>query len=310
MAASVPKTIPPLVLVPFAMLQSHLFWFCSVVWLLYNNFTPRPLLIEPAPSVVSSPRTVTINDTKKQRPRSFSEPPCIERPTNLQRHKRIQFNTSLRSLPETNVESDSGPRRQRLLRVFSTHIHSNTPQNTLSSAVALMRPNTLDERIGKTCPPLWWQKTRMQIDNKKQIPVAQDKKKDCQDIDGAKRESTDSTISLESGATLICPPVRRRTRAATMLRSKFTTKPQPILSYQSADDTHPVEPTPESTKKHRRATILGITRRFSRNTKPLEEAPETVSDRDQIDIVEKTPKRKVFSRMSRWKKSKRSSIEQ
>ncbi|KAL0074502.1 hypothetical protein F4703DRAFT_1892070 [Phycomyces blakesleeanus] len=381
MGGPLPKTIPPLALVPFAMIQAHVFWFCSVVWLLYNNFSSSSsnttLMIEPAynkpkpknKDTLPLQRTIKIledksNNTihKKQRPRSFSEPPCNQIPITPLRPKRIQFNTSLSSLPETNADSDPGPRRprqRRLFRVFSTHTQSQShlhpqeqqsiiPENTMSSAVALMRPNRLDERIGKTCPPLWWQKTRLQIDMKKQslptevpvlvlAPVHLHDNHENVIESAAARKSTDSAISVESGATLISSSpfpqphsspsplpspaiLSRSARTASMLRSKFTPKShqqqqQNTLSYQSADNAHHfVEPT-QVTKKHRRATILGITRRFSRTapkaaTTTEEDPAETVSDRDQIDTAERSPRRKVFSRMSRWKKSKRLSFEQ
>lgn len=191
------------VLLPIAVVQSHIFWFCSVIWTLCANLSTepirqsnssrsithsshRPLLTHRSASDMpehpssntstrkasssSSAATVILN--KRRRPRGFSEPPSPspQDPILLGNETRARCTTISAC---TFVDGDpSNPnsmrRRHRLLSSINRHLrHSHVSMSSSEEEDLVIRPSITDERNGVTCPPFWWQKTRFYIDTLK-----------------------------------------------------------------------------------------------------------------------------------------------
>ncbi|KAG2231592.1 hypothetical protein BDF21DRAFT_410543 [Thamnidium elegans] len=115
------KQHPSRVIVSLALVQSEIFWFCSVLFCIFRE---SGLLQKPS------------NLKKIKRPRAHSEPlkpkPFIKR----------DFVT-------IDNENHGDQQRRFSLPTETTEIRS--------------RPSTRDELSGTTCPPLWWQKTRVKL---------------------------------------------------------------------------------------------------------------------------------------------------
>ncbi|ORY97672.1 hypothetical protein BCR43DRAFT_490154 [Syncephalastrum racemosum] len=192
------------VLLPIAVVQSHIFWFCSVIWTLCANLSTepihqshssqaitrsprRPLLPRRAASDIpehpsSNPPTRKISPgrsgatavlNKRRRPRGFSEPlgPPSQGSVLLGNATRarcttISTGTFIDGDP-TNLNSTR--RRHRLLHSINRHLrHSHLSLSSSEEDELVVRPSITDERNGVTCPPFWWQKTRFYIDTLKQ----------------------------------------------------------------------------------------------------------------------------------------------
>ncbi|CAO3675458.1 unnamed protein product [Rhizopus microsporus] len=109
------KPITNYVLIPLALVQSHLFWLCSAVCWVFK---------ESGIIITDNKPTVHI-----KRNRAHSAPPSTDNATDKQHVKPTQRRASL---PE--------------------------PISCIRS-----RPTAHDERKGTTCPPVWWQKTRVKL---------------------------------------------------------------------------------------------------------------------------------------------------
>ncbi|CEG78020.1 hypothetical protein RMATCC62417_12684 [Rhizopus microsporus] len=108
------KPITNYVLIPLALVQSHLFWLCSAVcWV----FKESGIITDDKPNI------------HIKRSRAHSAPPSTDNATDKQLTKPAQRRASL---PE--------------------------PISCIRS-----RPTAHDERKGTTCPPVWWQKTRVKL---------------------------------------------------------------------------------------------------------------------------------------------------
>jgi hypothetical protein len=191
------------VLLPIAVVQSHLFWFCSVIWTLCANLSTepirqshssqaitrsyrRPILPRRAASDIpehpsSNPPSRKISPTssgatvvrnKKRRPRGFSEPlgPPPQDSILLGNATRARCTTI-----STGTFADADPnnpnstrRRHRLFNSINRHFrHSHIFVSSSEEDELVIRPSITDERNGVTCPPFWWQKTRFYIDTLK-----------------------------------------------------------------------------------------------------------------------------------------------
>ncbi|GAA5814421.1 hypothetical protein MFLAVUS_007917 [Mucor flavus] len=115
------KRHPNRVIVSLALVQSEIFWLCSVLFCIFRE---SGLLKKPS------------NTKKSQRPRAHSEP-LASKPFAEQDFVTMD-----------NENHDNQQRR------FSLPTESIEIRN---------RPSTKDELSGTTCPPLWWQKTRVKL---------------------------------------------------------------------------------------------------------------------------------------------------
>ncbi|KAG0175639.1 hypothetical protein DFQ28_006597 [Apophysomyces sp. BC1034] len=285
MAGSSQKVTPPLVLVPFVVLHSHFFWVYSVLWFFCNNLTVEQVVLLPQKSL-------------KTRPRAFSEPPTpklfLPSPTNRPRSK---------TLSATTVDADHPIRPQRFLRTFQSYIQSSAGESGLADTILQFRPTSQDERNGVTCPPLWWQKTRLHRDSRRQITTPE---KEIIKTDDKTLSFDNLTDSICSDSSLSLPdtpvlelrtvlepsresspaPVKRRSRGVSLLLSTF----------QSRADT---EIETEPPRKKKLSFLRPLSRRHNRKDEPV------VHPASQ----DRQPKKstKIFRSLSQWKRSKRAS---
>lgn len=115
------KRHPNRVIVSLALVQSEIFWFCSVLFCIFRK---SGLLKKPSSS------------KKPQRPRAHSEP-LAPKPFTKQ-----DFVT---------MDNENHNNQQRRFSL---------PTKTIEIRG---RPSTKDELSGTTCPPIWWQKTRVKL---------------------------------------------------------------------------------------------------------------------------------------------------
>ncbi|KAI9269919.1 hypothetical protein BY458DRAFT_555868 [Sporodiniella umbellata] len=118
------RTIPNYILLPFALLKSQLFWLYSAIcWVFQNKVEPE-------------------NTQEETIPKESKE------------------------IPQEKTEKDmAGPRGRSRSRseppAPNTAVYSAERRASLSSVQE--RPTRQDERTGTTCPPVWWQKTRIKL---------------------------------------------------------------------------------------------------------------------------------------------------
>lgn len=146
------KDKPSYMIVSIALVQSEIYWFCSV---LYCVFRESGLLIEQA----------AVSSTKRNR--SISAPPT----TNS--FKNSEF-VSLKPLNEKNEEIIPNYRRYSLpiiVENLKTEETVHIPQamnieeviEEMETVNIRPRPTIEDEQLGKTCPPVIWQKLRVKL---------------------------------------------------------------------------------------------------------------------------------------------------
>lgn len=115
------KQHPNRVIVSIALVQSEIFWFCSVLFCIFRE---SGILKKPSDS------------TKLKRRRAHSEP---LKPKPFIKQDFVTMDN------ESHVDGQ----RRFSLPTETTEIRS--------------RPSTKDELTGTTCPPIWWQKTRVKL---------------------------------------------------------------------------------------------------------------------------------------------------
>ncbi|KAG2204272.1 hypothetical protein INT46_011589 [Mucor plumbeus] len=125
------KNNPGYVIISVALVHSEIFWFCSV---LYHVF--QTSLATHQPIVKGTAKRIEIN-----RHRSQSAPPS---PSNF------IFKA------EDYVRLDEEEQKVALRR-------SSLPISPIIDTNIRQRPSVYDERKGTTCPPIWWQKTRVRL---------------------------------------------------------------------------------------------------------------------------------------------------
>ena len=171
-------------LFPIALLHSHLYWFCSVIWTVCKNFSTEPIEEQQPQQQQKSinnksirHNVTTLNNYKKStsypmtkstinlrqtantsltvtsRPRGFSAPPppSSVHPSTATRERCTTISAG------APIEPSATSRRRRFPISLRPH-HSETEEEII------IRPSPSDERTGTTCPPQWWQKTRFYID--------------------------------------------------------------------------------------------------------------------------------------------------
>ncbi|KAI8097351.1 uncharacterized protein BX664DRAFT_326184, partial [Halteromyces radiatus] len=192
------KTIPPLVLLSFALIHSQFYWLYSVIYHLCHNLSDRPVDLD---------QSVLDALTKRSgRTRAFSEP---QQPSTiiLQQRQAITA-TSSKTRPRsttisaTTVDADAPLRKQQWVK----HVQACINQQQLMDPTE--KDYILDERMGRTRPPRWWQRTRKHL-------IRQDK--------------MDSDINIHS--TLSLPGTTHIDSATTSTNSKQS---QPVSLLLSA----------------------------------------------------------------------------
>lgn len=113
------RNIPNYILLSLAIVQSEIYWLCSVIYCLCQ-----------VSGLLNKPPSTTSTTIYRSRPQLA--PPKIQSPTT----------------PSNDKENVSQERRFSL------------PNDTVHIRE---RPTEKDEQVGTTCPPLWWQRTRVRL---------------------------------------------------------------------------------------------------------------------------------------------------
>ncbi|KAI8341790.1 hypothetical protein BC941DRAFT_414468 [Chlamydoabsidia padenii] len=167
------RTIPPLVLLSFAVIHSQVYWLYSVIYHLYSNLSERPLDLSVDDTVLNAL-------TKRSgRTRAFSEPQqpssSLLQQSQVVTHgpssaKTITTKNRPRSstIATSTVDSDGPLQRQKWIQQVNAHYIQQQQQQALSlidhPLNAGVSPSTiLDERLGRTQPPRWWQRTKRHL---------------------------------------------------------------------------------------------------------------------------------------------------
>ncbi|KAI8879860.1 hypothetical protein K501DRAFT_256088 [Backusella circina FSU 941] len=158
------KHITNYVLIPFALVQSEIYWLCSVLYYIFKHSLD-----------------------------------ALEEQQDLEDKKRRRAN----SAPTRSLSAPASPslRRKSLPDINIRH-----------------RPSVHDERRGTTCPPLWWQKTRVKLGH---TPVHGDPKPIVTTI-----ISDSSSASIQSQESNTTNKQRNDTNPSTSSKkgSKFISK--------------------------------------------------------------------------------------
>ncbi|KAI7867860.1 hypothetical protein BDF14DRAFT_1799906 [Spinellus fusiger] len=346
MAGTSSKAIVPFVIFPFAIIMSAVCWVWSVLCLACSPSelpSQTPVIVNPTrhPKKSTLPSkqkklTITTETTESKiiRPRAFSDPNSPRSPTPFLKDKRlVKVGRARRTtLSASTVDADPPVRRQKLLRVFSSYTSSSNSEknSTYSSTASTMRPSAFDEQHGKTCPPIWWQKRRIQLDLYKQPSLElniQEKKIEPQTPPelGHFTDSADDIDSLDSAntATTSSPtafspitPTDLRVKAMNSIRLRLSPKLHILHHNRSADEIKPsdsnessdINDSTQPTGKYRKSNILRITRRLSSPHSMRQEFTPNAGtlDLEQDTLVEKNTKLKVFTRITKWKKNRNS----
>ncbi|KAI9365717.1 hypothetical protein BD770DRAFT_78411 [Pilaira anomala] len=123
---------PNRIIISLALVQSELFWLCSAFFCIFQE---SGLLKKPT----------TIKPINHSRARSHSEPLqqlLSEETMKTKKDRKVQAHRRL-SLPTTTETSED--------------------VNAAAAVEIRKRPTTQDELTGTTCPPIWWQKTRIML---------------------------------------------------------------------------------------------------------------------------------------------------
>ncbi|KAI8984586.1 hypothetical protein BDF20DRAFT_397590 [Mycotypha africana] len=130
------KLFPEYVIISIALLQSEIFWICSVVYHVLISRFPNQ----------TTPTAAPIIRDNGSRNRAESAPPIL---ANGAAEKKGRNITYCKSITE-NVNKEVSTRRASL-------------DDIKSLPSFRVRPSIHDERTGTTCPPIWWQKTRVKL---------------------------------------------------------------------------------------------------------------------------------------------------
>lgn len=118
---------PNRIIISLALVQSELFWLCSAFFCIFQE---SGLIKKPI-----------IKPIKHSRTRSHSEP--------------------LQLLTEETMKTKKDRKAQAHRRLS---LPTETSEDASAAVVEIRkRPTTQDELTGTTCPPIWWQKTRVML---------------------------------------------------------------------------------------------------------------------------------------------------
>ncbi|CAO3594212.1 unnamed protein product [Absidia cylindrospora] len=184
------RSIPPLVLLSFAMLHSQVYWLYSIIYHLCHNLSDRPMDL-------SLDDTVLHALTKRSgRARAFSDPQqtsCVM----LQQHQALNKSSSKIVRPRsttisaTTVDADAPLRRQQWVQQIQTCLDKQQKQHQQQ---LLLDTTIADERLGRTRPPRWWQRTRRHL-------TRQEKDHEIDTICNSNIASNLSSLSMELEGT-------------------------------------------------------------------------------------------------------------
>lgn len=258
--------IPNVVLIPFALVQSQVFWVCSVIWTLCMQWSteehqaPSTFTTKDDDTKVTLPQDARVEQLRRlgrqTRPRGNSEPPT---PTT----------TSMAEL----VDSGDGARRARCTTIsFPPSRRQRLLQTRRQLEGIEIRPSREDEKAGATCPPQWWQKTRFYIDAlKHQQPAAASSSTSTLPT----LPSSTSTHSSPDASPIIVssPPAMSQD-----IQQQQQLEGESLASQQQQQSSSSTTTLPESTSSHvnekktrRRATILGLLHHQHRSSSSKEQ---------------------------------------
>lgn len=259
--------IPNVVLIPFALVQSQVFWVCSVIWTLCMQWSteehqaPPTFTTKDDDTKVTLPQDARVEQLRRlgrqTRPRGNSEPPT---PTT----------TSMAEL----VDSSDGARRARCTTIsFPPSRRQRLLQTRRQLEGIEIRPSREDEKAGATCPPQWWQKTRFYIDALKhqQQPAASSSTSTLPTL-----PSSTSTHSSPDASPIIVssPPAMSQ----DIQQQQQQLEGESLASQQQQQSSSSTTTLPESTSSHvnekktrRRATILGLLHHQHRSSSSKEQ---------------------------------------
>ncbi|KAI9303094.1 hypothetical protein BJ944DRAFT_250947 [Cunninghamella echinulata] len=178
------RTIPPLVLLSFALLHSQVYWLYSVIYHICHNIPDRPLDLSFDDSFLPS--------LQSGRARALSEPQSSSSAIVQHRHQSVTTvtkqsdnnnnnNQSIKRRPRsttisaTTVDADYPLRRQQWVKQLydclddeQKKVDNNIDLTMMKRQQPLMNSPSppsyiLDEKLGRTKPPRWWQITKKHL---------------------------------------------------------------------------------------------------------------------------------------------------
>ncbi|SAM07643.1 hypothetical protein [Absidia glauca] len=199
------RTVPTLVLLSLAVLHSQVYWLYSVIYHLYSNISDQPQdhsLDGTAHSALSR---------RSGRARAFSEPQ--------------QSTSSVSIAPPQAMGSKTSPRnrpRSATMPIAHSDKHYIHPLEA-----RLLQTAILDERLGRTRAPRWWQRTKRHL-------IRQDDTDTVDELDFF--DALTSTVSSMDSD-------KRRTNQKSSIHSPRSVSPStPRMSSCDDDDITASEP--------------------------------------------------------------------
>ncbi|KAI7876351.1 hypothetical protein K492DRAFT_172600 [Lichtheimia hyalospora FSU 10163] len=291
--------IPNVVLFPFALVQSQVFWLCSVIWTLCMQWSTEehqapitPITKDHVTKVTlpMDPRVEHLRRLGRQRrPRGNSEPPT---PTTT---------TSMSELIDGGCSDGGIGGRARCTTIsFPPSRKQRLLQTRRQLEGIEIRPSREDERAGATCPPQWWQKTRFYIDALKHQQPAAASSSTC--TLPTLPSSTSTPPSPDASPIIVTSPpamsedIQQHDSVSSSSLASQQQQQQPTSSTPSSSSTLPLSQSKHANvdekKTRRRATILGLLHHQHRS-----------SSKEQVnthDTKSKKPQRRARSFF--WKK--------
>lgn len=311
--------IPNVVLIPFALVQSQVFWVCSVIWTLCMQWSTEE---HQAPTTTTTSCAIAKHDETTHKI-ALPQDPRVEHLRRLGRQRRPRGNsepptptttTSMSELIDGGGCSDGGiggvGGRARCTTIsFPPSRKQRLLQTRRQLEGIEIRPSREDEKAGATCPPQWWQKTRFYIDalkHQQQQPAAAAAASSSTSTLPTLPSSTTSTPPSPDASPIIVaasPPAmsediqqQHQHQLPSSLASQQQQQQQPSSSSSTLPSTLSQSKAPshgDEKKTRRRATILGLLHHQHRSS-----SKEDVITRDTK--TNKKPQRRTRSFF--WKK--------
>lgn len=309
--------IPNVVLIPFALVQSQVFWVCSVIWTLCMQWSTEE---HQAPTTTTTTSCAITKHDVNTNKIALPQDPRVEHLRRLGRQRRPRGNsepptptttTSMSELIDGDGCSDGGIGGRA--RCTTISFPPSRKQRLLQTRRQLegieIRPSREDEKAGATCPPQWWQKTRFYIDalkHQQQQPAAAAASSSTSTLPTLPSSTTSTPSSPDASPIIVAasPPamsedIQQQQQQQHQLPSSLASQQQqnqPSSSSSTLPSTLPQSKPPahgDEKKTRRRATILGLLHHQHRSS-----SKEDVNTRDTK--TNKKPQRRTRSFF--WKK--------
>ncbi|KAI8062087.1 hypothetical protein BC940DRAFT_309504 [Gongronella butleri] len=160
-----PRTIPPLVLLSFAVIHSQVYWLYSVMYHLYHNLSYRPLDLDDSVHqaltrrsgrlrAFSEPQQASSVQAREQQ-RILAHPAAAVAAANVTPEAKSRPRSS--TISASTVDADEPLRRQQWLRQF----HARMEQQELAKEVQPDDRDASCEALDRFPNKAWWQRRGM-----------------------------------------------------------------------------------------------------------------------------------------------------